>query len=137
MDNTHFSVKFYVRGSVHLNSRLKKSNEMQQYADAYLLRNYSTCFGRQSCPSSGVYKTSCSLWYRSYYMASRLPQTWPNSPHLVTFEEACSQDSMIWTRGCNSRFMHSWWWGRWTPETCNLAVNKYLHTAASRWIFST
>jgi len=48
------SYLFYIRGSVHLNSRLKKSNEMQQYADIYLLLNYSTCFGR---PSSGVHKT--------------------------------------------------------------------------------
>ena len=38
-------------------SRLKKSNEMQQYAGIYLLLNYSTCFGRPSRPSSGVHKT--------------------------------------------------------------------------------
>ena len=30
---------------------------MQQYADIYLLLNYSTRFGRPSCPSSGVHKT--------------------------------------------------------------------------------
>jgi len=30
---------------------------MQQYADIYLLLNYSTCFGRPSHPSSGVHKT--------------------------------------------------------------------------------
>ena len=36
---------------------LKKSNEMQQYADIYLLLNYSTCFGRPSRPSSRVHKT--------------------------------------------------------------------------------
>jgi len=30
---------------------------MQQYADIYLLLNYSTCFGRPSRPSSGVLKT--------------------------------------------------------------------------------
>ena len=47
---------FYICGSVHLNSRLKKSNEMQQCADIYLLLNYSTCFGRPSRPSS-VHKT--------------------------------------------------------------------------------
>ena len=46
-----------IRGSVHRNSRLKKSNEMQQYADIYLLLNYSTCFGRPSRPSSGVHKS--------------------------------------------------------------------------------
>jgi len=34
--------------------RLKKSNKMQQYANIYLLLNYSTCFG---CPSSGIHKT--------------------------------------------------------------------------------
>jgi len=38
-------------------NRLKKSNEMQQYVDIYLLLNYSTCFGRPSRPSSGVHKT--------------------------------------------------------------------------------
>ena len=27
---------FYIRGSVHRNSRLKKSNEIQQYAHMYL-----------------------------------------------------------------------------------------------------
>jgi len=42
---------------VHRNSRLKESNEMQQYADIYLLLNYSTCFGRPSRPSSEVHKT--------------------------------------------------------------------------------
>jgi len=40
---------------VHHNSRLKKSNEIQQYADIYLLINYSTCFGLPSRLSSGVY----------------------------------------------------------------------------------
>ena len=28
------------------------------YADIHLLLNYSTCFGRLSCPSSGVHKTA-------------------------------------------------------------------------------
>jgi len=48
---------FYIRGSVHRNCRLKKSKEMQQYADIYLLLNYSTCFGRPSRPSLGLHKT--------------------------------------------------------------------------------
>ena len=30
---------------------------MQQYAGVYLLRNYSTCFGCLSHPSSGIYQT--------------------------------------------------------------------------------
>jgi len=41
----------------YLHSRLNNSNEMQQYADNYLLLNYSTCFGRPPRPSSGVHKT--------------------------------------------------------------------------------
>ena len=49
--------KFYIRGSVHRNSRLKRSNELQLYVDIYLLLNYSTCFGLPSRPSSGVHKT--------------------------------------------------------------------------------
>ena len=53
----HILSKFYIRGSVHRNSRLKKSNEIQQYADIYLLLNYSTSFGRPSRPLSGVHKT--------------------------------------------------------------------------------
>jgi len=38
-------------------ARLKRSNKMQQHADIYFLPNYSTCFGRPLCPSSGVHKT--------------------------------------------------------------------------------
>ena len=42
---------------MHRISRLKKSNEMQQYADIYLLINYSVCLGRPSRQSSWVRKT--------------------------------------------------------------------------------
>jgi len=49
--------KLYIRGSVRRNTRLKKSNKMQLYADIYLLLNYSTCLGRSLRPSSGVHKT--------------------------------------------------------------------------------
>jgi len=48
---------FSICSSAHRNCRLKKSKKMQQYADIYLLLNYSTCFGRPSRPSSGVHKT--------------------------------------------------------------------------------
>ena len=54
---THKRDECYACSSMHRNSRLKKSNKMQQCADIYLLLNYSTCFGRQSRPSSGVHKT--------------------------------------------------------------------------------
>jgi len=49
-----YILSFY--SSVHLNSRLKKSNKIQEYADIYFLLNYSTCFGRPSHTSSGVHK---------------------------------------------------------------------------------
>jgi hypothetical protein len=53
--------------------------------------------------------------------ASRLPLVRKvKASSNVTFEEACSPDSMICTRGCNYIFMYSWWWARWTPETCRV-----------------
>jgi len=114
--------------------RFKKPNEMQQYADIYLLLNYSTCFGRPSRPSSGVHKTVVAASGTGYTIwgAGFLKR-----PYLVMFEEAFSPDSTICTRGCNYSFMYSWRWARWTPKTCNLAVNKYLHTVASRWVSLT
>jgi len=54
-------------------NRLKKSNEMQQYADIYLLLNYSTCLGHPSRPLSGVHKivvaasgTDHTIWEASF-----------------------------------------------------------------------
>jgi len=59
---------------MHRNSRLKKSNTMQQYADIYLLLNYSTRFGRPLHPSSGVLKTvvaasgtNHTIWEASFF----------------------------------------------------------------------
>jgi len=49
--------EFYIRGSVHRNSTLKRSKNMQQYAGIYLMQNHSTCFGCPSYPSSEVHKT--------------------------------------------------------------------------------
>ena len=88
----------------------------QLYADIYLLINYCTFFGRPSRPSSGVHKTvgaasgtDHTIWGACFIRT-----------YLVTFEEACSPDSMICTRGCNYCFMCSWCWARWTPETCRV-----------------
>ena len=39
-----------MHGSVHCDSILIRSNEMQQYAGVYLLQSYSTCFGCLSHP---------------------------------------------------------------------------------------
>jgi len=80
---------FYIRGSVHRNSRLKKPNEKQQHADIYLLLNYSTCFGRPSRPSSGVHKTVVAasgtdrtVWAASFFKHDQI------RTYLVTFEVA-------------------------------------------------
>jgi len=79
---------------------------MQQYADSYLLLNYLTCFGRPSRPSSGVHETVVAassrdqiIWEASFLKRDQI------RTYLVTFEEACSPDSMICTRGCNYSFM--------------------------------
>ena len=53
----HYLMEFYTHGSVHRDSILIRSNEMQQYAVVYLLQNYSTCFGCLSHPSSGIHQT--------------------------------------------------------------------------------
>ena len=73
------SLVSYIRRSVHRNSWLKKSNEMQQYADIYLLLNYSTCFGRPSRPSSGVHKTVVAasgtdhaVWGASFFKRNQI-----------------------------------------------------------------
>jgi len=47
----------YIHGSVHRDSILIRSNEMQQYAGVCLLQNYSTCFGCLSHPSSVVHQS--------------------------------------------------------------------------------
>jgi len=62
---------------------------MQQYADIYLLLNYSICFGRPSLPSSGVHKT--------VVVAS-------STDH--TMWVASSANSIICTRSCNYSFMY-------------------------------
>jgi len=101
---TYESSYFYIRDSVHRKSRLKKSNKMQQYVDIYLLLNYCTCFGRASRPSSGINKTAVAasgiehtMWGANFFKRDQI---------------------RMCTRGCNYSLMHSWWWARWTPETC-------------------
>ena len=110
-----------------MDGRLKKSNEMQQYADIYLLLNYSTCFGCPSCPLSGVHTTvvavsgiDCTICGASFLKRDQI------RTYLVTFEEACSSDSMICVRGCNYRFMYSRRWARWTPKTCKI-IWQYIN----------
>ena len=104
---------------------------MQQYADIYLLQNYSTCFGRPSRPSSGVHKTVVAasgtdhtIWGASFLkrdQISLLPRWYDLYKRLqLQFYVLLMMGTM------DVRNMYS-----------NLAVNKYLHTVASRWISST
>jgi len=76
---------------------------MQQYADIYLLLNYSTCFGHPLRQSSGVHKivfaasgTDHTNWEASFFKRDQ-----------IRFEEACPPDSTICTRGCIYSFMYS------------------------------
>ena len=52
-----FASEFYIPDSVHRDSSLIRTKEMQHYAGVYLLQNYSACFGCLSHPSSGVHQT--------------------------------------------------------------------------------
>jgi len=98
-------------------------------------------FRASIAPITSIWNCSCSLYYRSYYLERKLPQMWRNK-HRSSFGHV---------------------WGSWLPryydlyqrlqlqfyvlltmgtmdarKMCsNLAVNKYLHTVASRWFSST
>ena len=52
---------------------------MQQYAGIYLQQNYSTCFGCQSHPSSGVHKTVTAASGAGHitHLSNNLLQAWP------------------------------------------------------------
>ena len=51
-----YEIKALIHG-ILLRTGMKKSSDMQQDADIYLLLIYSICFGRQTRSSSGVHKT--------------------------------------------------------------------------------
>ena len=64
---------------MHRNSRLKKSNKMQLYADIYLLLNYSTCFGLPSRPLLEVHETVVAaagaghtIWGASFFKRDQI-----------------------------------------------------------------
>jgi len=113
-------------------SRLKKSNEMQLYADIYLLLNYFTCFGHPSRPSSGVHKTVVeasgtdhTIWGACFLKRDQIMTgVEPTVPHQSRLQ---LQFYVLLMMGAmDARNIHS-----------NLSVNKYLLTVASLWISST
>jgi len=83
---------------------------MQQYADTYLLHSHSTCFGCQRTLQRG------QIWPRWREVA--VPILWPVPEAGVTVFST-PDDGYV-----DTRTMYS-----------ELAVNKYLHTVASGWIF--
>ena len=131
--NCIYSIAYYILGSVHRNSILIRSNQMQQYAGIYLLQNHSTCLGCPSHPSSGVHKTvnaasgtGRSIWATTFLQRG---QIWPRLSKVVAqillpvpeaaFSVLCTPDD-----GCNGHPKH----------VEGFAVNKYLHTVTSCWI---
>ena len=84
-------ILFYIHGSVHRDSILMRYNEMQQYAGIYLLRNYSTCFGCLSHPSSGVHQTVTAASGTGHItcQSNYLPPVWPNYSNTITCTRSC------------------------------------------------
>jgi hypothetical protein len=74
---------------------------MQQYAGIYLMQKYSTCFGRLSHPSSGVYQsvTAGSGTGHITHQGNNLLPAWPKVVALIR--------DMIRTRNCSYSLMYS------------------------------
>jgi len=101
-------------------SVLIRSNRMQQYAGIYLLQVYSTCFGRPSRPSSGVQKTVTAT---SGKVILRNGATTFLQRDLIRprwRKVFAPLRNMTCTRDCIHCFLYSWWWARWTPQTCRV-----------------
>ena len=101
----------YIHGSVHRDSILIRSNEMQQYVGIYLLQNYSTCFGCISHPSSGIHQTvtvasgtGLSVRATNFRQRGLIRPRWRKVVALIR--------DMTCTRSCSYSFMYSWWWAR-------------------------
>ena len=59
--------EFYIHCSLHRDSLLMRSNEIQQYAGVYLLQNHSNMFQVSIAPIiRSTSNCNCSFWYRSY-----------------------------------------------------------------------
>ena len=80
---------FYVYGSVHCWSTLIIVQRDATQSSLYIiLQVYSTCFGCQPHPSSGVHKTVTTAMLEG---------------------DSCTKN-MTSTGGCSYIFVYSWWW---------------------------
>ena len=84
-DVSKIDITFYIHGSVHRDSILIRSNELQHYACVYLLQNYSIYFGCLSHPSSGLHQTVTAASGTGHITchSNNLPPAWPNYVTLV------------------------------------------------------
>jgi len=97
---------------------------MQQDAGIYLLLNYSNCFGRPSCPSSGVHKTVVAasgtdhtIWGASYFKRDQ----------IRTGCDVCEQavSKPVWHIPIAVfTVTNSWWWAEDLSETCRVLFQK-------------
>jgi hypothetical protein len=98
--------KFYIHGSVHRDSILIRSNEVQQYEGVYLLQNYSTCLGCLSHPSSGIHQTVTAASGTGHNIrGTTFRQRGLIRPRWRTVV-ALTRD-MTCTRGCSYSLMYS------------------------------
>jgi hypothetical protein len=95
INTTHNNVLLLI-----LRPKLKKSNKMQQYADLYLLLNYSTCSGVHCTQSSVVHKTVVAasgtdhtVWGASFLKRDQIRTgVGPAVPHQAATTVLCSPD---------------------------------------------
>ena len=102
----------FLHSLVKINTCISYSNKIQQDATVYrclFTANPSTCLGCPSHPSSGVHKTVTAASGTGH------------SIWATAFLQRCS-NTMTCTKGCSYSFMYSWWWVRWTPETCRVIL---------------
>jgi hypothetical protein len=132
------SRNFYICSSVHRNFRLKKSNKMQQYANIYLLLNYSTCFGRPSHPSSGVHKTVVAasgtdhtLWGASFLKRDQIRT---GVVRILTTLAEANRTKTTNTHCVCTVLRYSWWWTVDLSETCRVLYQINLRNSASHWL---
>ena len=91
-----------------------KIQQMQQYADIYLLQSYLHVLGVTAAIIRSIKNCTRSLRYKSYYLHRYSPPTWSDrnwffrlvqtSPDQTTLEGSSGASSMTCTGGCGYSF---------------------------------